>query len=97
MKNDGDRQPQELDLVAERLVALREALGMKSAHFADVIGVDRSSYSKIESGKKPLLPPVALKIWKLFGVDMNFIYLGQIRGLPESLSSTVTQKLTKRS
>lgn len=97
MDQSRERQPQELDLVAARLIALREALGLNKAQFADLIGVDRSSYTKIEKGTKPLLPPAAVQIWRLYGVDMNFIYLGQIRGLPESLSSSVTKSLTGRS
>lgn len=69
---------------------------MKRADFADVIGVDRSSYTKIEDGNKPLLPPAAYRIWQLWGVDMNYIYLGQVRDLPPSLSSTVIANLTGR-
>lgn len=81
-------------MVAERLIALREAIGLQKGEFADVIGIDRSSYSKIEKGKKPLLPPHAYKIFTLYGVDMNYLYLGQIGGLPDRLSRKVTSRLT---
>jgi len=73
-------------MVAERLKALREALEMTKAEFADAIGVDRSSYTKIEKGEKPLLPKSAYRIWKLYGVDMNYVYLGQVGGVPLNLS-----------
>lgn len=81
-------------LVARRLTALRESLGMTKAEFADLIEVDRSSYTKIEKGAKPLLPPTAYRIYELFGVDMNYVYLGQIGGLPDSLSRKVTSRLS---
>jgi DNA-binding XRE family transcriptional regulator len=82
--------------VARRLEAVRNALGLTKAEFADIIDIDRSSYVRIEKGAKPLLPPTALRIYHLYGVDMNFLYLGQLSGLPGSLSSKVTTALTKR-
>lgn len=80
-------------MVARRLIAIRAALGLNKADFADQIGVDRSSYTKIEKGVKPLSPPSAYKIYELYGVDMNFIYLGQVGGLPSILSKKVTSHL----
>ena len=80
-------------MVARRLIALRAALGLSKGEFADIIGIDRSSYTKIEKGLKPLLPPYAFRIWQLYGVDMNYIYLGQVGGLPNKLSNNVTSHL----
>lgn len=77
-------------MVTPRLIRVREAVGLTKAEFADRIGIDRSSYSKIEKAQKPLLPHTALRIWELFGVDMNYIYLGRLDGLPERLSSKLT-------
>ena len=82
--------------VAERLVAVRAALGLDKASFSDIIGIDRSSYTKIEKGIKPLLPPYAFKIYQLYSIDMNFIYLGQLGGLPQSLSKDIITHLTRR-
>jgi transcriptional regulator with XRE-family HTH domain len=86
-------QPYEPSVVARRLKALRAALGVTKATFADVIGIDRSSYTKIEKGEKPLLPAFAYRIYELYGVDMNFVYLGQVGGLPLTLSSKVISHL----
>lgn len=83
-------------MVAPRLIALREALGMSKAEFADILGVDRSSYIKIEKGAKPLLPPVAFRIYELFGVDMNYVYLGRVGDVPSSLSKKLTAALTNQ-
>lgn len=80
-------------MVAQRLVALRAALGLNKADFADIIGVDRSSYTKIEKGVKPLLPAAAYRIYELYGVDMNYVYLGQVGGVPSRLSKTVISHL----
>lgn len=86
--------PYEPPVVAARLRAVRAALGVNKANFADAIGVDRSSYTKIEKGEKPLLPSAAYRIFELYGVDMNFIYLGQVGGLPVRLSSLVMSHLS---
>lgn len=80
-------------IVARRLESVRETLGLSRAQFADQLDIDRSSYSKIAKGDKPLLPPTAYRLYELHGVDMNFIYLGQIGGLPSRLSSQVISRL----
>lgn len=80
-------------MLAPRLTAARAALGLSKADFADRIGIDRSSYTKIEKGEKPLLPHTAYKIWELYGIDLNFIYLGQVGGLPVNLSNKVISHL----
>ena len=80
MDESPHRDPTAPQIVARRLAAVREALGMSRAEFSDMIGVDRSSYTKIENGMKPILPPLASRIWELYGIDLNFIYLGQVGG-----------------
>ena len=80
-------------MVAVRVQALRVSLGLTKAEFADAIDVDRSSYTKIEKGEKPLLPRTAYRIWQLYGVDMNYVYLGQIGGVPASLSKALMTHL----
>jgi transcriptional regulator with XRE-family HTH domain len=80
-------------MVAQRLIALRTSLGMSRAAFADITGIDRSSYTKIEKGEKPLLPPSAYRICQLYGVDMNYLYMGRIDGLAVKLSNAVMSHL----
>lgn len=72
--------------VGPRLEAARLALSLTKAQMAEVIDIDASSYSKIIKGAKPLLPPQAWRLWKAYSVDPNFIYLGQLGGLPVDLS-----------
>ena len=94
MDDSPKNSPVDKMMVSRRLEALRDALGMNKAEFADLIEIDRSSYTKIEKGDKPLLPRQAFKIYERFGVDMNYIYLGQIGGVPQRLSSALTSSLT---
>lgn len=89
MEESPNLEPWEPEKLAKRLIAVRKALGLTKAEFADLIEIDRSSYTKIEKGEKPLLPNYAFRVWQLFAVDLNFLYLGQLGGLPVSLSSKV--------
>ena len=59
-------EPWEPAVIAPRLVAARLAVGLSKAEFADMIGIDRSSYTKIEKGLKPLMPREAHRIWQLY-------------------------------
>lgn len=93
MERTKPHEPWEPAVVAHRLIALRQTLGMNKVEFAARIGIDKSSYTKIEKGDKPLQTAAAYKIWQLWGVDLNFIYLGQIGGLPQRLSSTIITHL----
>lgn len=86
-------QPTSPLLVARRLTALRSALGINKADFADAIGIDRSSYTKIEKGEKALLPPKAYEIFTKYRADLNYIYCGELGGLPNHLSSKITKHL----
>jgi len=70
------------------------ALDMTGKQFAELIGLDASSLSKVEKGAKPLLPHIACRIYEISGADLNFIYLGNLGGLPPSLSKKVTSHLT---
>jgi transcriptional regulator with XRE-family HTH domain len=88
------RDPSSPEQVAKRLLALREALGLTKAEFADAIGCDRSSYTKIEKATKPMLPPMAFRIYELYGADMNYLYLGQLGGVPVGLSKKLIKALS---
>jgi transcriptional regulator with XRE-family HTH domain len=75
--------------VGERLAALREFHGKTKAEFADSVGIDRSSYTKIENGTKPLKADMAFDIAENWGVSMDFLYRGRLTELPRSLSDAL--------
>jgi transcriptional regulator with XRE-family HTH domain len=78
-------QPWAAQRVAPRLIATRRALGLCGHDFAHMIGLDPSSLSKCEKGKKPLGHEYACRIFQLWGVDLNWLYLGRVDGLPNTL------------
>lgn len=86
----------DLDGVAARLDALREATGLDKGIFADTVGIDRSSYSKIIKGEKPLKAEMAFAVSMRWNVSMDFLYKGSLDGLPSNMSASIIAILTKR-
>jgi transcriptional regulator with XRE-family HTH domain len=80
-------------MVAPRVEAVRLALGMSRTDFAALLGLDKSSYTKVAKGTKPLLPEYAYRLFRLYGVDLNFVYLGRVDTLPMSLSAKIIANL----
>ena len=75
-----------------RLTTLREGLGIGRGAFADSVRIDRSSYTKIEAGKKPLNQDMAYRISLRWGVTMDYLYKGGISddAVPASAEATVS-------
>ena len=92
LSTDLTRQPMKLKAtpdrneVARRMVALREALGLIPSEFADSVGIDRSSLTKIEKGEKALHADHAFRISQRYAVPMDYLYRGILRDLPASLA-----------
>ena len=82
--------------VADRLVRLREYHGQGQGEFADSVGIDRSSYSKIEAGKKPLKADMAFAIAERWGVSMDYLYRGRMTELPHKLADALMSSRTSR-
>lgn len=81
------------DKVGPRITALRDALELSKAEFADSIGLDRSSLTKIEKGKAGLDIAVAEQIAGLYGCGLDYIYRGDLSDLPRGLQSDVVKNL----
>ena len=81
---------------AARLIEARIALGLSKSDFADSVGIDRSSYTKIEKGEKPLKADMGYEIAERWGVTMDFLYRGRLSDLPENLAQTLRTNRIQR-
>lgn len=81
------------DRVGERITALRMALHLSKAEFADSIGLDRSTLTKVEAGTKGLDIVIGAKIAEMYGYGLDFIYRGTLTDVPEGKRSTVLSEL----
>ncbi|WP_420584912.1 helix-turn-helix domain-containing protein [Ruegeria sp.] len=79
--------------VGRRLDALRAATGLEKGEFADTVKIDRSSYSKIIKGTKPLKIEMGYQVSERWDVSLDFLYRGQLDKLPSSLSKTIIEHL----
>lgn len=73
------------DRVGPRIAALREALSMSKSQFADSIGLDRSSMTKVEKGEMGLDIAVGERVAGIYGVGLDYIYRGDLSDVPLSL------------
>lgn len=80
--------------VGRRVRALREYRGLSSAHFADSVGIDRTSFGRIEKGLKPLKADMAFRIAERWGVSMDYLYRGRLTELPGPLADSLMKNLT---
>lgn len=70
--------------VGPRVTAIRETLGLSKAQFADSIGLDRSSMTKVERGEAGLDIAVGERIAVLYGYGLDFIYRGDLSDVPQN-------------
>lgn len=62
--------------IRERLKEFRQSKGMASKDFAELLGIDRSSYSHIEGGKTNITLENLMKLVLNHGLDLNWILFG---------------------
>jgi transcriptional regulator with XRE-family HTH domain len=72
--------------IGYRMMLLREALEMKPAEISDVLGIERTYWSRFEGGKRAMTETVAALLVDKFGVTLDFLILGRWDSLPLSLA-----------
>lgn len=81
------------DRVGERVTALREAVGLSKAQFADSLELDRSTLTKVESGIRGLDIAIGAKIADMYGAGLDYIYRGVMSDLPVDMRPHVNSLL----
>jgi transcriptional regulator with XRE-family HTH domain len=84
------------EATAVRLVAARDALGLKSSEMADQLAVDRSAWVKYEKAVRQLPLHVAYEACEAFGLTMDYLYRGRMDLIEESLRAKIRKSQTKR-
>lgn len=75
-----------------RLRAVREALGWQQERFAEEIGVTRTALANWEGGTR--LPDVLamVRLFRRFGVPLEWIYAGEVRHVEYDLAQALIEK-----
>jgi transcriptional regulator with XRE-family HTH domain len=81
-------------IYGERLKAVRLALGFdKIRAFALTLEIHEDTYRAWERGDNMVPPGIITKIFELYSVDHNWIYLGDPYRLPFALASNMPENL----
>jgi hypothetical protein len=72
--------------IGHRLMLLREALGMSPSEISDLLGIERTYWSRFENGKRPITEAVAALLVARFNVTLDFLILGRWDTLPFELA-----------
>lgn len=78
---------------AARLVLIRGVLGKDQSEFADLAGIARNTYNQYENAKR--LPNIvhALALRDAYNITLDWIYAGDISGLPYKIGAEVAKRL----
>jgi transcriptional regulator with XRE-family HTH domain len=74
------------DRIGHRLYLLRKAKRLEKAEMADMLGIERTYWSRFENGKRPVSDDVAALLVARFDVTLDFLVLGRWEKLPLALA-----------
>jgi len=75
--------------IGRRLYLLRTANNLKPAEISDMLGIERTYWSRFEGGKRPITDTVAALLVERFGVTLDFLILGRWDRLPLELANAM--------
>jgi transcriptional regulator with XRE-family HTH domain len=85
--------PRTLPMIALRLRATREAVGMSQIELCRHVGIQPNAYNQWEKGHgRPSLEH-AFKLVNALGITLDWIYLGNLDGVPHGLASRIAARM----
>lgn len=94
-----DESPESNAAIAFRLRLIREAMGLKKASFARLVGISAQAWENVEgSPRKPAANRIsldlALLVCRATGVSLDYIYRGQLMDrLPANILAGIQQSM----
>lgn len=73
--------------IGARLALLRRALGHSPSEMADLLGIERTYWSRFENGRRAINETTAALLVARFGVTLDFLILGRWDKLPFDLAT----------
>jgi transcriptional regulator with XRE-family HTH domain len=87
----------ELELLAERLRLTRQSMKLKQADWCRFVGIGPQAWNNYERGINRISIDQAIKVCVATGVSLDWIYRGQLTGLPIELATALQGKKRKPS
>ena len=75
--------------VGERLRIAREAIGLEQREMASQFGIDHTKLSHWERGKHYPAPAFIARLWERHRIPADWIYLGEVSGVPHRLADNL--------
>ena len=79
------------DQIGRRLKLLREAFDLKPSEMADMLGIERTYWSRFEGGKRAVSDEVAYLLTERFGITLDFLILGKWDKLPLDVAAKLRE------
>jgi len=81
--------------IYDRLLAVRETLGITQKDFCKGIYMSQSYYAQVEGGKRPVNDRVIALICSQYGVSKDYLLTGKGQMFSEKLADIQLQQLTE--
>lgn len=81
--------------IAERLIALRDAHGMKQNEFSEFLELSPTAWNNYELAKGRISLDAARQVLRKTGASLDWIYYGNPAAMPISLMNRVQAALRK--
>jgi transcriptional regulator with XRE-family HTH domain len=75
--------------VAFRLAQFTAATGLTPAEICRRSGLKENAYSQYVNGQRRITVDAALKLREAFGVTLEYLYTGDMQGLPYSMGTAI--------
>lgn len=72
--------------IGTRLYMLRTAYGLSPSEISDMLGIERTYWSRFEGGRRPVTETVAALLVARFGITLDWLILGKWDKLPLDLA-----------
>ena len=81
--------------IGERLRLIREAAGLKPAEMAELLGVERTYWTRWEKGHRPVPNDICWQLTERFDVDLDYILAGSTKSVPAEMQAKLRTAANK--
>ncbi len=81
--------------IGRRMALLREAHGLKPSEMADMLGIERTYWTRFEKGNRAINDEVAYLLVERFGVTLDWLILGRWGSLTLDISNKLRAEAAK--
>ena len=81
--------------IGKRMKLLREAFDLQPSEIADMIGIERTYWTRFEKGHRPISDLAAYLLVDRFGITLDWLILGRWDKLPLDVANKLRSAATR--